>query len=99
MANSFSFPATRYFSRQYREPFGCTSRKRPPPSDSLYGLGPGFACRILVSVSRSRAMRETRPGALYPRANPVYPVDYPQRGWMATVRIVLSWTATLAKLL
>ncbi len=33
-----------------------TSRNRPPPSASLYGLGPGFACRILVSVRWSRAM-------------------------------------------
>ena len=46
-----SFPTKRYFSRHSIEPFGWTSRKRPPPSDSLKGLSAGFVLRMSKWVS------------------------------------------------
>lgn len=48
---SFSFPPKRCLSRHHLPPLEVTSRKRPPPSNSLAGLSCGLAERIAVSVN------------------------------------------------
>ena len=50
-ASSLCRPPNRYAMRQSLDPFGCTNRRRPPPSLFLYGVASGFAVRHSVSVS------------------------------------------------
>src|SRR6185437_4332133 len=70
--SSFSLPPVRYFKRHQREPFGFSSRYRPPPSASFCGLSAGLALRMAVSDS---GMGVTPCGGkpVTPEVTPCYP--------------------------
>jgi hypothetical protein len=89
MEKSFSRPPRRYFNRQYRDPLGCTSKKRPAPSETLYGLGPGFELRTFASVSRSRDILGYLVGVnqMIPPKIPKICADVTGFGWTTSDRI------------
>lgn len=72
----FSRPSIRYLSRHSLPPAGVISKNIPPPSAILIGFGPGFAARMLMSVSAM--IRQPFRG--YPFSEPR--LEYPQwRGY------------------